>query len=450
MTTNHSGQSQAAQFGALGLIANPFDASHLAAREIGIALETAAASNRLLAAIALSARQDRPKPIIVSKDANFPTVYSKQAVGKTEASLIHDESLNIVHAYIQLFMMRKGRVRSTLGTFSDRVAFRSFEQTLVSYVRVVLDAPDDQLASYQVLGEERLLQFKEQFDSDSVATIIEYFGEPVVERRPELSSVADIRLVSLEPDVDESTDSQELDNTVGNAPGTGVGLPEQQDEELTRAAVVDYLIEYTSIHLSKVIARGLRQYRERGLMAMANEWKVTKAPRKTLLALTTFACARFNKVAIMYDEFENWGQIPQDLRRTIVVTLSEMRWMLEENAIFVILLEEGIAPELEEQFGAGTVVRWDFPYLARVMKEGDAFHSDEVDYWVASASLGEPAFTADDPVIAALMSESNESLRSFVTMAGAAIDDAAARGVGRLDDDALAAGRQALVEATEE
>ena len=45
-----------------------------------------------------------------------------------------DDSLNVVHAYIQLYMMRKGRVRSTLGAVGERIAFRSFDETLASYV----------------------------------------------------------------------------------------------------------------------------------------------------------------------------------------------------------------------------------------------------------------------------------------------------------------------------
>ena len=56
-------------------------------------------------------------------------------------------------------MMRKGRVRSTFGVVGERIAFRSFECTLAAYIATVLAEPDDQLASYQVLGPEGLAEF---------------------------------------------------------------------------------------------------------------------------------------------------------------------------------------------------------------------------------------------------------------------------------------------------
>ena len=60
--------------------------------------------------------------------------------------------------------------------------------------------------------------------------------------------------------------------------------PRPRRSRTTTRAVLDYLIEYTRAHLSPVIARGLRMYRERGLSALAEELKITKAPRKTLAA----------------------------------------------------------------------------------------------------------------------------------------------------------------------
>ncbi len=55
-----------------------------------------------------------------------------------------------------------------------------------------------------------------------------------MERRPELATVADIRLSGLDDDIDESDDSAEIDATVGDAPGTGIGLPEADEAELKR------------------------------------------------------------------------------------------------------------------------------------------------------------------------------------------------------------------------
>lgn len=432
----------------LGLIANPF-VSPPRESTLGVALEVAAASNSLLAAIADAAATEAPKPIVVMKSNDIPSSYSLRAIGDVEAALIRDNRLNVVHAYIQLYMLRKGRVRSTLGTVAERIAFRSFEQTLAAYLETVLEAPDDQLASYQVLGAEALATFAEAFRADPVAVTIEYFGEPEIEKRPELAQVADIRLSGLDADVEESEDVVEVDTTIGDAPGTGIGLPEADEAELQRKAVADYLIEYTSMHLSKVIARGLRVYRERGLAAMSSEWKVTKAPRKTLAALARFASFRFKRLAIIYDGFENWLQIAPELRRTIVLTLSEVRWMLDTTAVFVLLLEDGVAPEVEEQFSAGPHIRWDFPSLAHLQKNRDGFDPLIVSAWIEAARVGDGAMSLDDPVLAALAQECDGSLNVFVTRAAAAIEDAAQRGVSALDDAALAAARECVVEDAE-
>ena len=209
-------------------------------------------------------------------------------------------------------------------------------------------------------------------------------------------------------------------------------------------AVVDYLIEYTATHLSKVVARGLRVYRERGLAAMTSEWRVTKAPRKTLAALAGLAGTRFDKLVIVYDGFEGWLQISSDLRHTIMLTISEMRWLLEKSAVFVLLLEDGAAPELEEQFSAGPRLRWDFSALVSLQKDPDVLDLDVVESWLAAASISDAAPSMSDPVLAALAQDASGSLEAFIGMAGAAIEDAASRSVSALDDAALAAGRNAL------
>jgi len=443
VTPNSEGHYNVERYRPLGLIANPFRAPEMDGATIGTALEVQAASNKLLAAIAAASAANQPKPIVVTKTLDVPTSYPMRAISNVEADLIHDDTLNVVHAYIQLYMMRKGRVRSTLGVVGERVAFRAFDRTLACYIEHVLDNPDDQLASYQVLGPQGLAEFAEKFAADPVAVTVEYFGEPEVEKREDLARVADIRLSGLDMDTEESETSAEVDSTVGDAPGTGVGLPAADEAELERQSVIDYIIEYAATHLSKVVARGLRMYRERGLAAMSTEWKITKAPRKTLAAIAEFASARYAKLAIIYDGFENWGQIDEELRRTIVVTLAEMRWMLDKDAVFVLLLEDGGAPELEEQFGAGTQLKWDFPYLVALQSAPDELDETMIDSWLGAASIMDKPLSLQHPVLAALAADANGSLTSFVTMAAAAVEDAAVRGSDNLDEQALAAGRLA-------
>lgn len=441
MTTNQE-RIEATRYQSLGLIANPFLLTRPDRNiEVGVSLEIQAAANRLLIAISAAADADRAKPIVVTKTNEIPTAYPSSAVAEVEAALINDDSLNVVHAYIQLYMMRKGRVRSTLGIAGERVAFRSFDKTLARYISQIIDEPDEQLASFQLAGPDALEVFAKRFHEDPLGVTVEYFGTPRIEKRPDLARVADIRLASLEADTEESDGSVEIDSTVGEAPGTGVGLTAEDDaDEHEQQIIVDYLIEYTSAHLSTVVARGLRLYRERGLAAMAAEWKVTKAPRKTLGAVAHLATARFRKLAIIYDGFENWEQIPEDLRRTIVVTLSDMRWMLDRDAVFVLLLEEGGVPELEEQFSAGTHLRWDFPWLAKLQQQPDVLEEAVAESWLSAASLPNGNLTMNDSGLSMLVEKANGSLEKFVTMASAAIEDAAQRGAVTVDGMAVAAG----------
>ena len=114
------------------------------------------------------------------------------------------------------------------------------------------------------------------------------FGEPEVERHDELVGAVDMRHGSFEEDGEETDDSVEIDDTIGDAPGTAALLEASAQRADEDAPVVDYLIEYTRAHLSPVIARALRMYKERGLSALAEEIKITKAPRKTLTAASSW------------------------------------------------------------------------------------------------------------------------------------------------------------------
>ncbi len=118
------------------------------------------------------------------------------------------------------------------------------------------------------------------------------------------------------------------------------------------------------------------------------------------------------------------------------------------DAVFVFLLDEGGVPELEEQFAAGTQLKWDFPGLERFQDAPDEIAVDMIDLWLEAASISQPPMTMADPVLAELAREAQGSLTSFVTMAAAAIEDAASRGAASLDDDALEAGRAVATEGT--
>ena len=57
-----------------------------------------------------------------------------------EASLATDDTLNVLYAYVMLFMLKIGVTRATLGGLAERLSFRDFESTLALYVARIVDA----------------------------------------------------------------------------------------------------------------------------------------------------------------------------------------------------------------------------------------------------------------------------------------------------------------------
>jgi hypothetical protein len=243
----------------------------------------------------------------------------------------------------------------------------------------------------------------------------------------------------MEEDGEESEATAEVDSSVGDAPGTQQLLAEAASEmDTDNAAVLDYIIEYTRAHVSPVIARGLRVYRDRGMAALADELKVTKAPRKTIAKLCEFASLRYSKVVFIYDAFENWHDIEPDLRSKLVGTMSDLRWKTAGGAFPVLVVGPEEAPELEEAFGHSTRVEWGFEGLTALEDNKDDILPDVVNGWLASAALeGATPLTLDDEVLAKLVGLADGSLARFILLAEAALESAAERGATVLDAEAL-------------
>ncbi|MEI8081413.1 MAG: hypothetical protein WCI74_06155 [Actinomycetes bacterium] len=274
------------------------------------------------------------------------------------------------------------------------------------------------------------------------------FGQAdVVERRPELAEVRDSRAIDLISDVDEEDASPEIDSTLGDAPGTEVVLFEEaqaREDDDANQAIADYIIEYAKVHLSPVVSRAIRVYRERGMQSLAIEFTITKAPRKTLAAVLKFARARFDKIALFYDGFDGWISVPDETRKQVVATLADLRWALESDAVLVLMLEQGEVSELEEQFSGGNHLRWDFPGVVAIQESPDGLDADMVDRWFVSAALpGATPFTVREGAMASLFEAADGSLQRFSKKASTAIEDAAERGLDAIDDDALQAGLSA-------
>jgi len=427
------------RYESLGLIANPFY-NTVGTIEPGVACEIDAAGNGLLGAIYKTSFEENAKPIWVEKDGELPTSYSLQAMAHAEASLATDDTLNVLYAYVMLFMLKIGVTRATLGALAERISFRDFEETLALYVARVLAGPDESLTSFKVLGPEKLAAFAEEFSADPAGVTRRLFGEPEVERHDELIGATDMRHGSFDDDGEETDDSVEIDDTVGDAPGTAALLDAAAQSADDDSAIIDYLIDYVRAHLSPVLARAIRMYKARGLSALAEEIKITKAPRKTLAATVELAMIRYRRVALIYDELQLWTQIPTDLRSQVVGSITNMRFRLAGNAFMVFLAAPGDAPELEETFGGGERLVWDFHNLAALQSEPETLSSAMVDEWLASATLPDrDPLTMADPVLAQLSEDAEKSLPRFIALAREAIEDAGVRGVAALDEAARAA-----------
>jgi hypothetical protein len=301
------------------------------------------------------------------------------------------------------------------------------------------------------------------------------FGLPVMERHMELTDVVDMRPLDLESDaIDETSDGLEIESDYVEARGVDDGaieayaeqhaLPEDQesaeeagaqadepDEAAVKAAlndaVFEYVFEYTRERLSPVIARALRAYRVRGVAVAATEFTITKAPRKTLGAVLKFARSRFRHVVAIFDNFDAWPLADADMRSKVVGSLSEVRSLLGDDLEMVFLVEKDIAPELEEQFGHGSRVSWDFGNLYSYFENPQAFDPAWVDSWLASAALQDTIpMSGKDPVFGRFLDRAKGDLQRFATMAAAAVDDAAVRGSTSLDEQAERAGLSAIVE----
>ncbi len=221
-----------------------------------------------------------------------------------------------------------------------------------------------------------------------------------------------------------------------DAEGNGQQPEESEpDDDLPRRdALVAYFVAHVTKHLSPVIARAIRAYRAQGITSMTEELKVTKAPTKTLAALVRFATCRYRKVVILFDRFEMWPAIPQDLQLKMLGTFSQLRWALRDGGLLAFVVKSGEVRELDEQFGNATRVVWDMPGLAELEGNAPPYDPGFAQAWVDAATLAgrEPIDMSADPVTR-VIAGSDGSLRSAAILLAAAVDDAARRGASTID-----------------
>jgi len=389
----------------LGLIADPFLVEDDGkANSAGIKLTVRAAQLRLLAALDTAADDDTHRPLVVEKTSQVPAYYPISALAGVLKALAADTPVpGILPAYVPLDMMRMGRVRSALNVIAERVGGVQPDISIALCSRNALAEPDTSLTEWQALVDAGVdaSALVAEIDEDPAAFSARFFGELVESREgaedfETLMRVSTSRQERLEKDLDaEAGDSAEFESSTDDplsevfvTPLTEIdpaALTEGPDAAIE--ATVEYILAHTRAHLSPVVARGIRAYRAQGFASMAEELKITKAPTKTLVALFEFVRPVYRSGVLIYDRLEMWENVPPELRRKIVASLTELRWALKDQAPLVLVLIPGAAPEIEEAFSAARRIDWSFSELQSVNAVDAEFDSDVAIAWIAAASL---------------------------------------------------------------
>jgi hypothetical protein len=470
---------------ALGVIDNPFKSRHEGLAQAGgsVALEAHAAATRLMAAIDAEAGTEDTTPVLVRKSATVPTYYNMAGVAETTFALGDNDEIDVLGLYLPLVQMKTGRIRSAVSGIAERMAEDQFDRTLAVYTAALLAEPDESLPEYEGIADLDRDALIAEFEENPIVTAERYFGAcesahrdsaPVevviadtvnrgkdLEADPEAADESDedvpieegyVAPVSMTEDemaalmgIDEPDESAALEGAAEADGEVEATEPEEEPEQpkTPEELLVDYVVAHTKAHLSPVIARGIAAYRDSGTVATAQEWKITKAPRKTLAALCELASYRYRRVVLIWDQFDAWNHgMHPEWKIKILSAFTEMRFAMGDNGLLVLMVQEGQAPEVEQQFGTGFVVDWDMPELERLRADPDLLDTEIVGAWVASAVL--PDVDEDRGALQGLdtlIEAADGSLERFQRMASAAVEDAATRGASTLDDQAIAAAR---------
>jgi hypothetical protein len=461
-TVTDTAEDRSVDYGALGLVANPFP---LWSDEPGddaywVRVVTHAASNALLSACVKAAAPERSRPVMLTMTEDIPDFFPTGALNDFLYRSAHDPALRMMALNIHLEMMQLGTIRGPLTEFAELLAAVDFPRTAGEYFARMLREPDLGLPESSVVTMEQIEEAAALFAAEPATTTERFFGA----RR----AGDGISGVVLEEDALQATYVRQLadstDLEAESPEGEGADMPEydeapvplrgaeesdadadQDDAEEPQAspdeALREYLIACVKADLSPTIARALRAYRSYGATIVAQEIKVTKAPRRTLTAVLRFMSARFGTVVAIFNNFDPWPRLEPEARRDVLLALAELRLIVGEAGVLGVALVEGQAPELEEQFAGGVKVRWGFEEVASLQHGEKVFEEETVQRWLDAASLDEAsAFRADGPQLSRLIEACDGDMIAFARMAEAAFRSSAQRGASELDEAALADG----------
>jgi len=451
----------------LGVIDNPFRITpglHEGASP-GTRLAIHAATDRFISQIDCLAEDPNARPFVVMRTDQFPKYYGVAALSESLQTITSSHDLGMLPVHIGLELLREGRMRGILGAVAEMVCGVGFDLTLAAFVRKVLENPNRELEEFAALEGVDLGALIAQIDADPADFVARFFGAPVMERlefeqRETKELMAHFREGQFEANPEEADDTVEVRDAAEDPLAETLVMKAEDGEMVIGAAteaetptgqvLVDYILAFTRTEVSPIVARAIQAYAAQGTFPAATELKMTKAPKKTLVALLAFASVRWRKVLIMFDHFEQWEDIPDDIKASLVGTFTELSFMIGEHALLGFLLSPEVAPEIERQFGGGPVIDWSYAELPEVEAPDAPLGRAIVERWIDDAAIDDRGKQlASSPAVEELLSAFGGQLSSFAAAAQAAFDDAAERGASELDETAVAAGMAAAEQAVE-
>ncbi|MBW6468550.1 MAG: hypothetical protein K0B85_05255, partial [Coriobacteriia bacterium] len=377
----------------------------------------------------------------------LPSYYPRSAMTTVLRELGEGSQTGLLPVYVQLIMMRKGRIRGTLSSLAEMVVARSVDTTIARYAHHCISEPDPHLPEWSAVEALDVAGLLGRLESEPEAAVAEIFGPPVDVRDdvegglPEVMRQSGIRQTHQPADPVEDDDVSEEDaaDRLADMVSDGNDLEVQEEIEgetaeeaaaREAAEITTYVIAHAKKHASPVLARGMRAYVESGTAAMSQELKITRAPRKTLGALARFARLTFRSVVIVYDGFETWEEVPEDLRALIVSGLSEVRLALGTNGVIVIAASDKEAPELDDPFANAIRVDWAMPEIEQVQEPEVPYDAELLVTWLRTATIPGSDTSALWQRVEAVCAGS-ESLAAGAALASDEVEKAAAEAVSR-------------------
>jgi hypothetical protein len=432
-------------YAGLGYVGNPFPPIDESSSDpYWMRIITNAASNGLLSGVMRARSGERSRPVAVAMAADVPEYYYRASQNAFLSRTAREEALGMMALNIPLDMMRLGSIRGTLAEVAELVAAVDLPTTVGAYLADALGTPLAELAEYVAAGPETIEQARVAFTDDPESAFDRFLGDQTTasSRAPSVEEDDALHAVYLRQTVlDKEPDEAQEAGSGEDPQALGSAEVEASDAVSPDDLVGSYLIAHLRSDLGPVVARAVRAYRDWGSTIVAQELKVTKAPRKTLSAVLRLMSHRWPCVVVLYDRFDAWPMLEQQTKMDVLGALTELRWIIGVHGVMGVALVDAQAIEIEEQFAAAEHVDWSMPELTPLYSGDVAFASDRVQRWLDAASIvGLSPVKADGPELKPIVDACENDVLRYAMMAEAAFRNAAERGSAVIDAEAVSAG----------